>query len=99
MPCPGWAFPQRCKIFIPYVDDLPYEECGGLSEATSNSEPRTPPSGDRRCSRHHQEPSCGQRSVQKVQISVISTIKAMSLLCSSFLDRLFRLAFSTRGAR
>ena len=26
MPCPDWAFSQPCKIFIPYVDDLPYTE-------------------------------------------------------------------------
>jgi hypothetical protein len=26
MPCPGWTFSQHCKIFIPYVDDLPFVE-------------------------------------------------------------------------
>jgi hypothetical protein len=26
MPCPDWAFPQPCRLFIPYVDDLPYTE-------------------------------------------------------------------------
>ena len=24
MPCPGWGFPKPCKIFIPYVGDLPF---------------------------------------------------------------------------
>jgi hypothetical protein len=29
MPCPDWAFPQPCRLFIPYVDDLPYAEHEG----------------------------------------------------------------------
>ena len=36
MPCPGWAFPQPCKNFIPYVDDLPDLESSPFHESPQN---------------------------------------------------------------
>jgi hypothetical protein len=44
MPCPDWAFPQPCRLFIPYVDDLPYTEhqstiCQPLGGSSMTKEP------------------------------------------------------------
>jgi len=36
MPCPGWAFPQPCQNFIPYVDNLPDLEYWPFHESPQN---------------------------------------------------------------